>query len=155
MKKTILYISIATIFIAFASCNENEDLIKPVINLIEPEDEAAFKPGSAIHFEMELSDDTELKSYKVEIHSNFDGHGHSATIAKVRTLEIQVPFSYSNSWDVSGLKNTHIHHHEIVIPENATTGHYHFMVYCTDKAGNESHVAREIEISWDAPDEVE
>ena len=117
-----------------------------VINLIEPEDGEVFKigDGHGIHFDIELSDDVMLKSYKVEIHSNFDGHVHSMT---TRSTSETVDFTFNKSWDLSGQKNVSIHHHEIVIPENATPGAYHMMVYCTDAAGNESHVARSIVLS--------
>ena len=108
-----------------------------------------MKIGAAVHFEMELSDDTELRSYKVDIHNNFDGHNHTKAVFET------VDFTYSKSWDVSGLKNTLVHHHEIVIPENATPGNYHLMVYCTDKAGNETYVARKIVLSYDAVEHEE
>ena len=51
------------------------------------------------------------------------------------------------SYDVSEQRTAHIHHHDIVIPANATPGDYHLMVYCTDAAGNEAHVARNIVLS--------
>ena len=55
--------------------------------------------------------------------------------------------------DVSGQKTAHIHHHDIVIPANATAGDYHLMVYCTDAAGNESYIARNIKLSNEVEDE--
>lgn len=146
--KTVFYLSIVSILAVsalFVSCSEDEkdgDTTKPVINLIEPEEGAMLKPGSTIHFEMDLTDDVMLGSYKVEIHNNFDGHGHT----KVATRET-VAFTFNRSWDVSGLKNAHIHHHDIEISANATEGNYHLMVYCTDAAGNESYVARNIVLS--------
>src|SRR5574344_1164078 len=110
----LVYISAILLFSTlFSACtNDSEDVSKPVINLIEPEDGHALKIGAAVHFEMELSDDTELRSYKVDIHNNFDGHNHTKAVSET------VDFTYSKSWDVSGLKNTLVHHHEIVIPEN-------------------------------------
>lgn len=144
--KTNIKLSAICIFAIFylfvTSCsNEDEgDTVKPAINLIEPGDGNILKIGSDIHFEMELSDDRMLKSYKVNIHSNFDGHTHS------RSVEQTIDFYFNKSWDVSG-KNISIHHHEIFIPENATPGNYHMMVYCTDIAGNESYVARNVVLS--------
>lgn len=147
----LVYISAIILFSTlFSACtNDSEDVSKPVINLIEPEDGHALKIGAAVHFEMELSDDTELRSYKVDIHNNFDGHNHTKAVSET------VDFTYSKSWDVSGLKNTLVHHHEIVIPANATPGNYHLMVYCTDKAGNETYVARKIVLSYDAVEHEE
>lgn len=49
-----------------------------MIELHEPEEGQALKIGSeyGVHFEMDLSDDVMLKSYMIEIHSNFDHHSH-------------------------------------------------------------------------------
>jgi hypothetical protein len=132
--------------LSFISCDKNEnDTTKPVINLIEPEDGDSLRIGGDVHFDMELSDDVMLGSYKVDIHNNFDGHEHTKASSDETT-----PFVFVRSWDVSGKKNADIHHHEIVIPENATPGDYHLMVYCTDAAGNESNVAVNIVLSHDA-----
>jgi hypothetical protein len=148
--KTNIYISVlslAAIFsFLFVSCDES-DTTKPVINLIEPEDGDALQIGNpnGIHLEMELSDNEQLASYKIEIHNNFDNHEHrSATGDEI------VPFAFDSIWtDISGKRNADIHHHDIKIPANATPGDYHFMVYCTDAAGNESHVAANIVLGYD------
>jgi hypothetical protein len=134
--------SLITLMPFFTACEEDGDTTKPVINLLEPEEDAVLKIGDThgVHFDMEVSDDVMLKSYKVEIHNNFDGHTHSRT---TRTT----PFYFEKTWDLSGKKNADIHHHEIKIPEDATPGHYHLMVYCTDAAGNEASLARDIELS--------
>lgn len=144
MKTIISKINIALcimLSIVVSSCDDENkaDVVKPVINLIEPEDGEVLLTGEEVHFELELSDDVMLGSYKVEIHNNFDGHDHSTRSSSERT-----PFSFNRSWDLSGKKNAHIHHHEIEIPEDAATGEYHLMVYCTDAAGNESYVARRV-----------
>jgi len=135
------------------SCGEESDTVPPVINLIEPENEDLLHIGGDVHFEMELSDNEGLKSYKVEIHNNFDGHGHETAVRSTGQDAVTVPFAFNKSWDVSGQKNASIHHHEIIIPADATPGHYHFMVYCTDEAGNESHAVCEVELSHEAGEE--
>lgn len=130
----------------FISCdNENSDTTPPTINLISPKEGAVLLIGDGygIHLDMKLSDNEMLSSYKIDIHSNFDGHEHSRS-----DEESTVPFNFQKSWAVNQ-KNANIHHHEIVIPENATPGNYHLMVYCTDKAGNESYAARAIILSHD------
>ncbi|MDR1330926.1 MAG: DUF4625 domain-containing protein [Tannerella sp.] len=132
----------AVLSLTFASCEKDSDTTKPVINLIEPEEGDVLQIGGDVHFDMELSDDVMLASYKVEIHSNFDGHEH-----ETRAGEATEPFFFDRSWDVSGQRNALIHHHEIVVPENAEPGDYHLMVYCTDAAGNEAHIARNIVLS--------
>ena len=97
---------------------------------------------------MELSDDVMLKSYKIEIHNNFDHHSHDT-----RATGTTVDFTFNRSYDVSEQRTAHIHHHDIVIPANATPGDYHLMVYCTDAAGNEAHVARNIVLSTTGGDD--
>jgi hypothetical protein len=131
------------------SCEKEGDTTKPLINLIEPEDGDILKIGGDVHFELGLSDNEMLGSYKVEIHSNFDGHTHEKVVTRAGTDEATVPFTFSQSWDVSGKKNADIHHHEIIIPENATPGDYHLIIYCTDAAGNESHIAINVELSYE------
>ena len=140
--KTKTYLSIIALTIlsvtTFSSCDNDEgDTTKPVISLEEPADGENLLIGDEVHFEMDLSDDVMLKSYKVDIHNNFDNHGHKRAAATT-------DFTFQKSWDISGQKNIHIHHHEIVIPEDATPGNYHMVVYCTDEAGNEAHIARNI-----------
>lgn len=53
------------------------------------------------------------------------------------------------------MKNTKVHHHDIVIPADAAPGDYHLMVWCTDAAGNQTEVARNIVLSADGGTETE
>lgn len=148
--KTITYytvICLLAIVSSFSSCSkEDGDVTKPAINLIEPEEGAVLRIGNehGVHFEMDLSDDVMLASYNIDIHSNFDHHTHGAT---TRADGSTVAFTFKRSYDVSGKRNEHVHHHDIVIPANATPGDYHLMVYCTDAAGNETYIARNIVLS--------
>lgn len=153
MKKYFLYSVISLGVCSFvSSCNDDDgvDTVKPVIELDEPEDGDELRIGSAIHFECDFSENVKLGSYMVEIHNNFDGHGHKAPVT--RTSDAEHPLYLKQSFDLSGLRNAHVHHHDIFIPENTTPGNYHLMVYCTDAAGNQSVVAREIVFSHDAPE---
>ncbi len=149
--KTSKFITVAILLassISFVACNKKEgDTTKPEINLVSPaEGDTLFAGGEhGIHFEMEVSDDVALGSYKVDIHNAFDGHSHKSE--EVHEHE-GVAFAYNNSWnDIKDKRNADIHHHEIVIPANAAHGEYHFVVYCTDAAGNESKVVRNVVIA--------
>ena len=146
MGKNILFFVLSAIMcVSFSACDEEDaDTTKPVITLDEPEDGDSLRIGESVHFECDFSDDEALGSYLIEIHNNFDGHGH-----KTRADET-VPFSIKKSYDLNNLRNTHVHHHDIVISDNATPGAYHLVVYCTDAAGNQSMVARDIILSHDA-----
>ncbi|MDR1526957.1 MAG: DUF4625 domain-containing protein [Dysgonamonadaceae bacterium] len=131
--------------IVLNGCKEDSDTTRPVINLIEPAEDDVLQIGNSngIHFEAEFSDDEALASYKVDIHPDFDGHTHT------RSSDETVDFEFNQSWPISG-RNAPIHHHEIKIPENATPGDYHLMVYCTDVAGNESYIAVDVVLSHEA-----
>jgi hypothetical protein len=132
----------------FSSCdNDNGDTKKPVINLIEPEEGDSLLIGGDVHFEAEFSDNEMLASYKIEIHNNFDAHGHDL---RAGNAEETVNFTFVQTYDLSGKRNADVHHHDIKIPENATPGNYHLMVYCADAAGNESHIAVNVVLSHDA-----
>lgn len=138
----------------FTACSDSDnplsDTTKPVIDLNSPTEGQVLAIGSehGVHFEMELSDDVMLKSYKIEIHNDFDHHSHDT-----RATGTTVDFTFNRSYDVSEQRTAHIHHHDIVIPANATPGDYHLMVYCTDAAGNEAHVARNIVLSTTGGDD--
>jgi hypothetical protein len=148
------YISLTTLCLAAilaitpVSC-ESGDTTKPVINLTEPAEGDILQIGEDVHFEMEVSDNDLLREYKVEIHSNFDGHSHEAT----RAGEDLVPFYFEQTWsDISGKKNASVHHHDIVIPANAEPGDYHLEVFCTDASGNEAYIVRNIELAYEGGD---
>ena len=117
MKRTIFasitILSCIALATAFTGCIEGPiDTTKPVIELIEPEDNDSLRIGgeNGVHFEMNLS-------------------------------------------DTVNQRNAHIHHHDIKIPADATPGEYHLLVYCVDRSGNESMVARTVILSKDAPDD--
>ncbi len=147
MNKFKIFALVFLTIALFASCEKEEaDTTKPTITVNAPGDEEVLYTGVDVHFDVDFADDVELKSYKVDIHSNFDGHEHKNPTAD------SIAWTFQKSWSFdAGLKNSHVHHHEIVIPTEVdgvklATGDYHFMIYCTDAAGNESYVAIPVEI---------
>lgn len=151
--KTKLYLPIISLLamsvFAFISCDDSDsDTAKPVIELSEPEEGQELKIGDehGIHFEMDLPDDVMLKSYMIEIHSNFDHHSHGK--GRTATMdEATVDFDFNRFYDISGEKMAHIHYHDVIIPANATSGDYYLMVYYADAAGNEAHIVCNIILS--------
>ncbi|MDO4728704.1 MAG: DUF4625 domain-containing protein [Bacteroidota bacterium] len=138
MKKTNLIYSLTAILtMTFASCNNDNgttpDTEKPTITIVSPADEASFASGSDIHADLKFSDNQELASYKVDIHSA-DGHTHDKHSF----------WSYEFSGSLSG-KNAQ-EHLDINIPSGIQSGHYHFGVYAIDKSGNQNVVWIEIEV---------
>ena len=148
---SITLLSCLALATAFTGCKEEPiDTTKPVIELIEPEDNDSLRIGdeNGVHFEMKLSDNDLVKSYKIDVHNNFDGHSHTRDL---RHGDDQTkPFSFNKEYTVNQ-RNASIHHHDIKIPADATPGEYHLLVYCVDRSGNESMVARTVILSKDAP----
>ena len=156
--KTKLYLPIISLLamsvFAFISCDDSDsDTTKPVIELSEPEEGQELKIGDehGVHFEMDLSDDVELQSYRINIHSNFDNHDHTPS---TKADDGTVAFTFDKVYDdAAGKKNHHVHNHDIKIPANATPGNYHLMIYCTDAAKNETYIARNIKLSTTAEED--
>lgn len=161
--KNIFVLSILSI-VGFSSCTTGDDGIdteKPVVILNAPVEGAKLEAGKDIHFDMELSDNIALGSYKVDIHSNFDGHDHGSHNESHSIVVLhddhdhddddendnRKAFKFFRVWDdIYGQRNANVHHHEIVIPADVKRGAYHFMVQVLDKAGNQTMVFRNIEI---------
>ena len=99
--KTKNYLSIISILFfsfLFVSCSKEDegDTIKPVIDLLEPEEGAILRIGSShgVHFEMNLHDNEAIASYKINIHNNFDGHSHT----RASEAGITKPFTFERTY---------------------------------------------------------
>lgn len=160
MKKRALLgiIFLATMGLIASSCSSDDnDNEKPVISDFDPEEGEELQIGDYIHFEADFTDNEKLASYKIDIHHNFDNHGDHKSV--VEDAADSVKFEYSNSWSLEGLKNSHVHHHEIEIPKSQVVdgvekfirpGKYHFVVYCIDAAGNQSVLSHNVVLSNNA-----
>ena len=158
-KKSVLALALALAAFTTSCTNDVKDTTKPTITLHEPAEGDTLFIGHEVHLDVELSDDVKLKSYKVDIHSNFDGHGHAVKpLYSKSATSTEVAWSFSKSWDVSDKKNADIHIHEIMVPESINgspiaKGNYHFSVYVTDQAGNESKVIVGVVVGIGTPKE--
>lgn len=165
---------------AFSGCDKEEvDRVKPQILLMEPAEEEAYAPGSAIHLVLTLSDNVALASYKVNIHGAFDGHSHAAMqsvpggLVRQEVVDSTYPTRvadeaqpFERTWmesdfvaggeqPIAGKQSVTINHQLMRIPDSiggrpVKEGDYHFTVYCTDSSGQESFITREILITHDA-----
>ncbi|MGQ1785013.1 MULTISPECIES: DUF4625 domain-containing protein [unclassified Saccharicrinis] len=157
MKKILFVLPIFIFVFVACSSSDEVDTTKPTIELMKPVDGEAFHPGDKIEFICNFSDNDELASYKVDIHSAFDSHAHSAIQLKSGAEEDHgEAWDYENTWTFEdGLSTASVSHQEMVIPvtilhegvsEEVAEGHYHLGVYCLDAAGNQSEFFIEIEI---------
>ena len=161
MKKILLFtLSFALLSFVFQSCSSDNGTDKPEISNLEPTEGELLQIGNNIHFSADISAQSGLKSYKVDIHNNFDGHAHT------KGIQDSIAYSFNKIWTTDktdgesllGKKNTTLHHHEIEIPafvegKPVRTGKYHFILYVVDQEGNETMQARNIVLTYDEVDE--
>jgi hypothetical protein len=116
------------------------DTTKPVITLADPTPAKTIILGATLHLQMDLSDNVELKSYKV-------------TIAKSLKGVVTSDWSFTQTWTIpAGKKTITINHSEITVPltvtgNQTTTGNYDMTILCTDMAGNENSTTLTIALS--------
>lgn len=140
----------------FNSCTDDEstlDTTKPEIMLASPTDHQEYEFGDVIDVQAIFKDNIALGSYKIDIHSDDDGHQHrsgSTTFTnKSKNTTDTTPWSYSEIGELTANKEFLLNK-TIPIPEgNYTEGHYHFGIILTDKAGNETQTFIEIVIGDD------
>ncbi|MEI7423344.1 MAG: DUF4625 domain-containing protein [Prolixibacteraceae bacterium] len=108
------------------------DTTVPVITLTDPTAGKSVVLGAALHLQMDLSDNVELKSYKVVITKSLKG---------VSTSD----WAYTNTWSIAaGKKTMAVNHNEIVVPltgaggNQTTTGNYDVTITCLDTSNNEA-----------------
>jgi len=130
-----VFLPLLVVFATFISCKKESnptvepgDTSPPTIVVATPTQEENFTGGNAIPFKATFSDNISLSEYRIEMHSDFDGHSHE----KLTT----VPFYFDTIVSITGKQHTG--EFPIQIPLDVTAGKYHFMVTCIDAAGNEA-----------------
>ncbi len=133
-----LFINIVYLVSCAKENPEEADILKPSISIVEPTENKVLYAGDAINLKVEFEDDTELKSYKIDISSNFDAR------KPTNTNQDSTSWLFEKTWTFDkGFVNANINHQEIQIPllienKNISQGKYNFTVTCTDLAGNEA-----------------
>ncbi len=137
MKKIAVFVSIALLG---QSCTE-PDTTSPLIEVLSlsPEPAAGLVCGESegnvitlnsantLEITFRLTDDEELSQYKIDLHNNFDCHGHSGKTETTDWFLVSIE-------DVAGSDQTVTR--ELAVPTDVTTGLYHFNIQATDAAGN-------------------
>lgn len=85
--------------------------------------------GQTLLIDWQVSDDTELSQLKVDIHHNFDCHGHGRNGQAWSIIELI---------DLEGAQQTG--QLRLEVPQNASAGNYHFGILLLDAAGNQSEI---------------
>lgn len=148
--KSILFLFIVILY----SCNTDVDDVKPELRLtdfsIQPKTEEICGSlennvfnvisGDLLYLTATFSDNEALSQYKIDIHNNFDCHGHSGSafpsvvvpITNTKTID----WSYLEVFDIEGTEA--VKRIELKVPQNVTAGNYHFSFQLIDKAGNDA-----------------
>ncbi|TAE04057.1 MAG: DUF4625 domain-containing protein, partial [Bacteroidetes bacterium] len=102
MKNLTFILLVALIFLNLACSKTNNDPVdkdKPTFVVKSYDKEIDISKGAAfLNFEIEFTDNVNLGSFKLEIHDNFDGHGHGRTEA--------TKLSFDKVYTLSGTKFT-------------------------------------------------
>lgn len=139
MKISHIWICFCLILVLVSACKKDSDTTpvvvpdttKPSVVLIDPTSNKVFILGSALHLQMDLSDNIELKSYKVVITKSLKG-------------VVTSDWAFSQTWPIAAGKKTFtVNQSEIIVPltvtgNQTTTGNYDMVITCTDTSGNES-----------------
>ena len=137
--KTFAFLFTTTSLLFFTSCEKDDEVPKPVINIWELGlgDSHVAWIGADLHIEAEIEAEGRIDVITVEIHQE---EGSSD--------EIEATFD-----EYAGLKNTTFHKH-VDIPAETTAGTYHVHITVTDQEGNQTTVEDEIEIEELADEEA-
>lgn len=137
------------LLVFFSSCEKGEevDKTKPVIDLTIQDafpvncDTLYF--GESFELKMHFSDNSELGSFSIDIHNNFDHHSHSTEVTECSMNPVQTPvnpFTLIDDYEIpEGLMD---YETNIMIPIPSGNnegiyddGDYHFFISLTDKEG--------------------
>ena len=146
----LLYFPAMLALMSLAGCKGEADITPPVAEVVsfDPAPSAGFICGSEapsvffvasgqdLKLNLIFRDNEALSQYKIDIHSNFDCHGHARTATEDWTvLEVN---------DLSGTEQAVSH--TLTVPENVTAGAYHFQIQVIDAAGNEDPLSNYYDI---------
>ena len=134
-----LFAMVFTVGLFFTSCEKDETVPKPEIDLTELgyDNSKIAYAGSDLHIEAEIVAEGKIKTVTVVLHP--EGEHDKGTLHDDE-WEVDTTFT-----EFSGLKNTTFHKH-IAVPANAELGHYHFHFSVTDTEGQQTVVETEFEI---------
>jgi hypothetical protein len=138
MKNSFKWVIPVILLLITVSCKKNStqdtptpDTTVPTISLVDPTPGKILVLGTTLHLQMDLSDNVELKSYKVVISKSLKG------------LETS-DWAFSQTWTIpAGKKTFAVNHNEILVPltvtgKQTTVGNYDITITCLDTSNNEA-----------------
>ena len=157
MNIKLKYIIPVCLFSIWGCGGENVDLNPPTLDVVSyipapVEDEICgtqepvvfrLEGGDKLTLDVVFTDDVALSQYKIDIHNNFDCHGHgggSAPAVSIPNVDNQTTdWSVLDIQDISGLTSPALR--TLNVPDNVTAGNYHFHIQVIDESGNDSPFA--------------
>lgn len=100
----------------------------------------SLRNGEQLQFSVIFRDDAGLSQYKIDIHNNFDCHGHGG--GSTPAITIPNVNNQTEDWtvldigDLSGAESQLTK--ALAVPDNVTAGTYHFQIQVIDEAGNDN-----------------
>ena len=157
MRQLLFFVLPVTI-VFLSSCGEDAvDLQEPTLTIQEmtpaigqgevcgslEEGVIALKGGEELLFTILFEDDVALSQYKIDIHNNFDCHGHGdggAPGVVVPNVNNQTTdWTLLDIIDLSGTGQTI--DRNLPVPTDVTAGNYHFQIQVIDAVGNDNPLA--------------
>lgn len=158
MKNLKIRLTLFALIVFFMACEKrNIDVTPPTMQVLsfvpEPiEDEICtineptvfrLKGGDQLSFDVIFEDDEALSQYKVDIHNNFDCHGHGG--GTVPSIVVPNVDNQTQDWAVLDINNIDGKSSSVMqtfdVPDNVTTGNYHFQIQVLDESGNDNPAA--------------
>lgn len=141
MNKLSIYLTgILSLILLFGCENEEGDLddVKPQADFIFPLSCDTVTLGETFNVAAKLSDNIELGSFSINIHHNFDQHGHSTEPEPCDLDAKKDPvddFGYQESFQIDPGLTDYTTNVPITIPSEKDHGDYHLTVTVVDKSG--------------------
>ena len=158
MKRIKLNSLILVIITLVTSCGKEDiDIVAPAMEIVEllpnpvidevcgTEEPVVFqlKGGDELTFDVVFSDNAALSQYKVDIHNNFDCHGHGGGSAP--SIIIPNISNQTTDWSILDIQDISGQNVQVMrsfqVPENVTAGNYHYYIQVIDESGNDSPFA--------------
>lgn len=112
-----------------------------ILNICGNDEPNSFRltGGDTFSFTAELKDNEQLSQLKIDIHNNFDCHGHGGSLAP--GISVHNLIGKTDTWNLQKIEKINgselTREFYLAVPQNVTSGDYHFGIQVLDKSGNE------------------
>ena len=157
MTMTTRYLLLLSLLFAISCSDDEPDITPPTMEVLEYNpppgadsicgavEQVVFRliGGAELSFDVIFNDDEKLSQYKIDIHNNFDCHGHGGGSAP--SVTVPNVNNQTTDWTVLDIQDLNGNMESIFrtlsVPQNVTAGNYHFHLQVIDESGNDSPFA--------------